>query len=149
MASEDDKFFGRLRILERQLDKLATDFFFSESFLDTPHGSFWQPPTDVYETEGSVVVRLEAPGLDVKDILIVLRANALLVRAVRRDPAPHEKKTYHQLEIRSGLFERVVSLPPNICHEEAEAQYADGFLLITVPKCDEARELHDPVQLRL
>ena len=87
MASEQEKFLDRLRKLERQLDKLTTDFFYCEAFLDTPRGSFWQPPTDVYETDSDVVVRIEAPGLDVTDILIVIRSNALLVRGVRRDTA--------------------------------------------------------------
>lgn len=149
MASEHKKFIGRLHSLERQLDKLATDFFFPESFLDTPRGGFWQPPTDVYETNDSVVVRIEAPGLEVEDMLIVLRANGLLVRAVRRTTAPEEKKAYHQLEIRSGLFERCVLLPQTIRYEEAEATYADGFIVVRIPKCEEARELTTVVRLYL
>jgi HSP20 family protein len=149
MASGPEKFLDRLRMLERQLDKLATEFFFSESFLDAPRGGLWQPPTDVYETDTEVVVRIEAPGLDVSDIRIVLQSNALLVRAVRRDPSLDEKRTYHQLEIRYGLFERVVQLPRNIRHEEAEATYTSGFLVVTVPKCPEAREATAVVHLRL
>jgi len=149
MASEQEKFLDRLRKLERQLDKLTTDFFYCEAFLDTPRGSFWQPPTDVYETDSDVVVRIEAPGLDVTDILIVIRSNALLVRGVRRDTAPGPKRTCRQLEIRYGLFERVVALPPNVRHDQAAATYTNGFLVVTVPKCEEPHELADAVQLRL
>ncbi len=148
MPSENEQFLKRVRNLERQLDKLATDFF-SDAFLDMPRGSFWQPPTDVYETESAIVVRVEAPGLDPKDILLVLRAGSLLMRAVRRDTCPHEKKTYHQLEIRYGLFERVVALPENIRHEQAEAAYRDGFILLTIPKCPKPHKPRQVIRIQL
>ena len=72
-----------------------------------------------------------------------------LSRAVRRTTAPEVKKAYHQLEIRSGLFERCVLLPQTICYEEAEATYADGFIVVRIPKCEEARELTTVVRLYL
>lgn len=149
MAPDDIKFLERLKTIEVQLERLAHDAFLSDPFSESRYGSLWRPPTDVFETQDSVVVRMEAPGLHVEDISVTLHARTLAVRAVRRDPCPEGKCKVHQIEVHYGLFERVIPLPTHIVHEEADGKYVDGFLLVTIPKCDEAREPSEAVQLRL
>ena len=149
MASEVTKFLARAKRIENQLERLANDFFLSESFCETTYGSLWRPPADVYETDSHVVVRMEVPGLLEEDISLTLSGSTLVVRAVRRDRNADPKKIYHQLEIHYGLFERVIPLPKNIVHEEAKGAYSDGFLIVTVPKCEEAIELTEIVRLHI
>ena len=149
MASENRKFLERLKKIEGQLERLANDFFISDSFVDVTYGSLWRPPADVYETEDDVVVRVEVPGLTEDNISITLHTNTLVVRAVRHEPKCHAKSVYHQLEVHYGFFERVIPVPGYIRHEEADAVYADGFLTITVPKCDQVVELTEVVHLRI
>lgn len=148
MAPDEVKFLERLKTIEVQLDRLANDLFLSDPFVETRYGSLWRPPTDVYETDDSVVVRMEAPGLHVEDISVTLHTSMLVVRAVRRDPCPDVKKRVLQLEVHYGLFERVIPLPDTICHEDAEAGYIDGFLVVSVPKSDSARQPKKAVRLR-
>ena len=147
MAPDEIKFLERLKTIEVQLERLANDVFLSEPFVEARYGSLWRPATDVYETSKSVVVRMEAPGLHVEDISVTLHASTLVVRAVRRDPCPETKCKVLQLEVHYGLFERVVPLPRNIRHEAAEAAYVDGFLLVSIPKSDKAREPKRAVRL--
>jgi len=149
MASNHLKFLDRLKKIEGQLERLANDFFISDSFLDTAAGSLWRPPTDVYETGDEVVVRMEAPGLHIEDVSVTLHTDTLVIRAVRRDPRLEPKSVYHQLEIHNGFFERAVALPRNIRHGEAQAAYVDGFLVVTIPKCEEFVELTEIVHLRI
>lgn len=150
MASDQKRFLERLTRLEAQLERVANDFFLTDSFAEWTYGSLWRPPTDVYDTDSSVVVRMEAPGLHADDITIILRSNTLIVRAVRRDTHPDTKRTFHQLEIHYGLFERVVPLPKPIRHSEASATYVDGFIVVTVPKCEEPAEpVQDVLRLRI
>jgi len=149
MAPDSTKFLERLKVLEVQLERIAHDVFLTDPFLDTSYGSLWRPPTDVYETDETVVVRMEAPGLHIEDMSVTLHATMLVVRAVRRDPCGKAKCRVHQLEVHYGLFERVVPLPGNLVHEEADGSYADGFLLVTIPKCDEPREPGQAVRLSL
>ena len=148
MAPDEPKFLERLKTIEVQLDRLANDLFLSDPFVESRYGSLWRPPTDVYETADSIVVRMEAPGLLVEDISVTLHTSMLVVRAVRRDPCPDVKKCVLQLEVHYGLFERVIPLPDTILHEEAEAGYVDGFLVVTVPKSDCARQPKEAVRLR-
>jgi HSP20 family protein len=149
MAQESLKFLERLKKLEGQLERLANDICMTYSFNEATCGALWRPPADVYETENDVVVRVEAPGLQADDIAVELHADTLVVRAVRREPEHDTKSVYHQLEIHYGYFERVVPLPRCIRHEEADAHYREGFLIVRIPKCEHEVELATVVQLRI
>jgi HSP20 family protein len=45
-----------------------------------------------------------------------------------------ERRAYHQMEIRFGKFATAIGLPGPVDIDHAVAQYADGFLTISLPK---------------
>jgi len=92
----------------------------------------WSPPTDVYETEASFVVRVEIAGMRQADFSISVEDNHLIISGVRTEPP--ERRAYHQMEIRFGEFSTAVELPPRADVEKAEAEYEDGFLAVVLPK---------------
>lgn len=92
----------------------------------------WSPPTDVYETEASFVVRVEAAGLRESDFSIEVDGKMLVVSGIRIDS--EERRAYHQMEIRYGEFSAAVELPSGVDTQHAEADYEDGFLTIIFPK---------------
>lgn len=104
--------------------------------------AFWQPPTDVYETDESVIVLIEVAGLGPEDYEITLSGRTLTVSGERHAPAG--KLIYHQMEIRHGRFRAQVPLPWPLESTGQSASYADGFLRITLPKA-QARRV--PVQV--
>ncbi len=105
--------------------------------------SVWSPPADVYETEEAYFVRVEIPGMKGQDFLISVEKDFLVVSGDRPDAAGSSRRAYHQMEIRNGRFVVAVALPGAVDIEEAEAEYEDGFLTITLPK---AAPNHIPVQ---
>ena len=96
------------------------------------HTSIWMPPTDVYETETGLIVRVEVAGMREEDFEVVVEEQILMIRGVRPDPA--ERRAYHQMEIRSGKFELAIGLPSGVDLDEASAEYNQGFLVINFPK---------------
>ena len=100
----------------------------------------WRPPTDVYETDGCVVVKVEIAGMDQSHFSISLDANRLVISGVRHDPAA--KLGYQQMEILYGHFETEVHLPRAIDEDRTEATYDNGFLNVRLPK---AQPRHVPV----
>lgn len=97
----------------------------------------WRPPTDVYETDDCVVVKVEIAGMEREDFSIVLDAKRLIIGGVRHDPAA--KLGYQQMEIFYGQFETDVHLLRAIDEEGIEATYQDGFLLVRLPKAQSRR----------
>jgi HSP20 family protein len=92
----------------------------------------WSPPTDVFETENSFVVRAEVAGMREEDFSISVDKDFLVVSGVRCES--QEKRAYQQMEIRFGEFSTAVELIPGLDIDHAEGIYKDGFLTITLPK---------------
>ena len=96
------------------------------------HSSVWTPPTDVYETAGQLVVKVEVAGMREEDFEVAVEDQILSIRGNRI--SQNERRAYHQMEIRFGKFEIAIGLPSSIDLEEASAEYKEGFLTILFPK---------------
>lgn len=92
----------------------------------------WRPPTDVYEIDDAVIVRVEIAGMHETDFSIILDGRYLSIRGVRQDVT--ERRAYHQMEIRFGEFNVDVEMPATIDVENVQATYQNGFLKIILPK---------------
>ena len=92
----------------------------------------WSPPTDVYETEENYVVRVEIAGMREEYFEIVFENNFLMISGGRPDLP--ERRAYQQMEIRFGKFETAVGLPGPVDLDASRADYAEGFLTVTMPK---------------
>jgi HSP20 family protein len=97
----------------------------------------WRPPTDVYETDDSVVVVVEIAGLGDGDYAVTLSGRTLLISGERHDPA--EKLAYQQMEIRHGRFRTQVHLPWALEPQGQQASYVNGFLRIVLAKAQVRR----------
>jgi HSP20 family protein len=103
----------------------------------------WCPPTDVYETGESIIVKVEVAGMEEEDFAISLDGRNLTISGVRRDPGT--KLAYQQMEIAYGQFESHVQLLRAIDEDRIEATYKNGFLLVRLPK---AQPRQVPVMIR-
>ena len=95
-----------------------------------PH--VWRPPTDVFETEDAIIVRVEIAGMRESDFSIHLLDRSLVIRGARQDI--QERRSYHQLEIPFGEFSTEIDLLIPVATDQIEAVYRDGFLRVTLPK---------------
>lgn len=98
----------------------------------TPRPRAWRPPTDVYELDDKLVVRVEIAGMNENEFSISLDQNVLTVKGVRPDIA--ERRAYHQMEINYGEFATAVELLVPIDTEKVRAEYQNGFLWVYLPK---------------
>lgn len=96
------------------------------------HSSIWKPPTDVYETDVKLIVKVEVAGMREDDFEVAVEDQVLMITGNR--PGQNERRAYHQMEIRSGKFEIAVALPPGVDLEQAAAEYKEGFLIVVFPK---------------
>jgi len=92
----------------------------------------WSPPTDMYETEENYVVRVEIAGMREEDFEITIEDGFLMISGSRPDIP--ERRAYQQMEIRFGKFETAVGLPGPIDIKSSNANYAEGFLTVKLPK---------------
>ncbi len=126
---------------DSETERLFKHFFSQSNLFNTIPHNLWSPPTDVYETPGRYVVRIEIPGIqDIEtDVQIELTQNVLTVRGHRRDANCDSILSFHRMEIHYGYFEKVVTLPHAINPEARQGHYRDGFLEITIEKAEPER----------
>jgi len=103
----------------------------------------WVPNTDIYETEHDLVIKMELPGITKEDLEITLEERVLRVRGLRKDPCQGNRCCFRQLEIEYGPFERQIVIPRTVEASQVKANYHNGFLLIVLPKRQQAD--HDTI----
>lgn len=96
--------------------------------------SAWEPSIDLYETADSVVVVAELAGVKQEEIRISVHSKTLIIRGERKERQAGSHRTYYQMEISTGPFERGVLLPAAVDAERATASYDGGILEIVLPK---------------
>jgi HSP20 family protein len=92
----------------------------------------WSPPTDVFETDDSIVVKVEIAGMAGHEFSIHLSTSSISISGIR--PPQSGRCAYYQMEILSGEFLTEVELPSPIDADHISADYNDGFLSVTLPK---------------
>ena len=97
----------------------------------------WRPPTDVYETDGYVVIQVEVAGMSGGDFDVTLSGKRLVISGKREDSS--QKRSYHNMEIQYGAFRSEVLIGWSLNDAELDASYEDGFLQVRVPKAKRHR----------
>ncbi len=118
------------------------DRFFNEVGRPTLFGEddrWFNPSVDVSETEASIIVKAEIPGMNKEDIDISLSDGVLTLAGEKKHEREEKKENYHFRESRAGSFRRTVQLGADVDPETVEASYRDGVLKVIVPKPEKSR----------
>jgi HSP20 family protein len=89
---------------------------------------------EVTETDDSLQVRLEVPGMERDDFDIDVVDDILVVRGEKHLQREHRSDRYHVMECAYGQFERAIPLPMAVQSDKARASYRHGVLSIELPK---------------
>jgi len=94
----------------------------------------FSPIVDAFVAPRGLVVKLGLPGLIQEDIDIFVDAGVLTVRGERQPPADAAPEAYLLHEWPYGRFERSIILPFAVDKDRIQATYADGVLIIVLPR---------------
>ena len=119
------------------LDRIRRDSLEPGHWAVWPHSNTWRPPTDVYETDDAVVVRVEIAGMREADFTVTLHEQLLTITGTRGDPS--SKVAYHQLEVRYGEFRSEVHVHWPVEQAGITATYQDGFLVVVTAQVTPAQ----------
>jgi HSP20 family protein len=95
-------------------------------------GHIWRPPTDVFETEDKIIVRVEIAGMQEGDFSVNFDQHILSIHGTRSETL--EKRAFHQMEIFFGEFNVEIEVFLAIDVQAIKAEYHDGFLRVFLPK---------------
>ncbi len=136
---ESQPFFS----LQREMNRIFDDFF--QGWDVAPFagaaarlGQF-HPSIDVRESEKEIRVKAELPGMDEKDIEVLLDNETLTIKGEKKEEKEDKGKSHYHVECSYGSFQRVIPLPAGIDQKKVQAQFKNGVLNISLPKTEEAK----------
>jgi HSP20 family protein len=106
----------------------------STSAARGPSRANWVPNTDVYTTDGGLVVKVELAGMRSDNLEITVEGTRLRISGTRPDGCRSPQCRFLVMEINYGPFETEMELPPGYDLSQAKASYLNGFLRIDVPQ---------------
>ena len=122
--------------LHREMNRLFDDMF--RSFESSPFGGArgaW-PSVDVEETDKEYRVTAELPGLEERDVEVLLQDGVLIVRGEKKVEKEAVNRTFSERYY--GRFERQIALDRDIEESAISATFRNGVLTVTAPKSAQA-----------
>ena len=134
--------FREVVTMQNRLNSLFRDMNDSDSPLTT---AAFVPAVDIYEDDKKVMLKLEVPGIDEKDLDVSVEKNTLTVKGERKFSSEEKEENFHRIERRYGSFFRSFTLPSTVDTEQVQASYNAGVLKLELAKKPEAQ----PKQIKI
>lgn len=125
----------------KQVDKLRKDM---DRMFDRLWGEFGLPvfPTtfrespriDLAETEDSLIIKTEMPGINPEDIEIDLTENTLGIKGRIKQNSVSDENGFVRTKHRVNSFSRKLQLPCRIIVDDVKATFSEGILTVNMPK---------------
>jgi HSP20 family protein len=121
--------FGDLDLVDRRMRQMLEDFGVTGARL---------PTSDVMETPEELVVKLDVPGFDEKDLTLEVSDHKLAVRGERSEDQAETDARVYVRERLNAQFERIFVLPAEVDTNKVAATLSRGVLEVHVPKIEQA-----------
>jgi HSP20 family protein len=124
--------------LHREMNKLFDDVFrgfdapLSLARL-APAGTGW-PRLEITDQDKALTVTAEVPGLEEKDIEVLLDDGVLTLRGERTSETSDKDRQFSERFY--GRFERRIPLDYQIAEDKVSAAFKNGVLTVTLPKAE-------------
>ena len=147
LRTEMDRLFDRfaggwgMPSLRRMFDAEPT--FRYESSLTVP-----SPAVDITEDEAGYKVTAELPGMNEKEVEVVLSDGMLTLKGEKRAEKEQKDKNFYLSERSYGSFQRSFTLPDGVDRDKIAADFAKGVLTITMPKTAKAKEAEKKIEVK-
>lgn len=128
--------------LHREVNRLFDDVFrgFGSGLPSFGHsatfGGSW-PSVEICDTEKEIKVVADVPGLEEKDIEVLLNDGVLTLKGEKRSESEGRDRQFSERYY--GRFERRIPLGVEVKEDQVDATFRNGVLTVTLPKTDKAQ----------
>ena len=138
--------------LQESMNRLFNDFMggFDRFPLTDRHmrDMMGAPRLDVSEDGKAVLVTAELPGMNEKDVELLLTEKTLTIKGEKKMEKEDEGRDYYRSERTYGAFCRSLTLPAPIDRGKVEATFKNGVLKVTLPKTGEALQAPKKIEVK-
>jgi HSP20 family protein len=128
--------------LHREVNRLFDDVFRG---LDgglpsvgrvSPFNGNW-PSVEISDNDKEIKVTAEVPGMEEKDIEVLLDDGVLTLRGEKRSETGDKDRQFSERYY--GRFERRIPVGCEVQEDEVDARFRNGVLTVTLPKTEKAQ----------
>ena len=98
-----------------------------------------QPLLDVYETDSTIEVSVDLPGVEKKDVKVNVGNGFLTIAGERKNTSGESAEDRIWQETSFGTFKRSFELTDTVFEDKIKAQFKNGVLKISLPKPEEIK----------
>jgi HSP20 family protein len=131
-----------LYAFQKEINRLFDDFsrdFDLAPFQTTGERRFFSPSIDVKEDSKMITVNAELPGMEEKDVEVLLTDNALTLQGEKKEEKEDKGEGYYHMERKYGSFRRVIPVPAGVDTKKVKATFKNGVLTVLIPKTEEEK----------
>ena len=103
------------------------------------------PALDVYETDDTLEITVDLPGVDASAIRVIAKGDGVLVAGEKSARRTHGESSFHLVERGYGRFARVIRLGRACDTAQAQATLTGGELRVSIPKISDRRGRSVPI----
>ncbi|RUM24037.1 Hsp20/alpha crystallin family protein [Rhizobium vallis] len=135
---ERDPFLSLHREVNRLFDDVFRGFGSGLPSFGNPSGfgSGW-PSVEISNAEKEIKVTAEVPGLEEKDIEVLLTDGVLTLKGEKRSESEDKDRQFSERYY--GRFERRIPLGVEVKEDQVDATFRNGVLTVTLPKTEKAQ----------
>ncbi len=124
--------FQEFRRMEEKVNRLFADMRMRINGELKP--GLRTPPIDIREEKDNIVVSIEIPGIEQKDIKLKVHPNKIELKVERKIEKKVQTEKFVHNERKYKAFYRSFPLPKKVLPEKSKHAYKDGVLKIVMPK---------------
>lgn len=132
-----DPFLSLHRDVNKLFDEVFRGFGTPSLFGQmTPRSGTW-PSVEFSENDKEIRVSAEVPGLEEKDVEVLLEDGVLTLRGEKKSEAEDQDRQFSERYY--GRFERRIGLGREVDEDKVVATFKNGLLTVTLPKTEKAQ----------
>ncbi|MGZ2488219.1 HSP20 family protein [Rhizobium pisi] len=131
-----DPFLSLHREVNRLFDDAFRGFGLPSFGKASAVGGGW-PSVEISDTEKEIKVTAEVPGLEEKDIEVLLNDGVLTLKGEKRSESEDKDRQFSERYY--GRFERRIPLGVEVKEDQVDATFRNGVLTVTLPKTEKAQ----------
>src|SRR5215211_8041876 len=124
--------------LHREMNRLFDDVFNTFGATSLANRMPAWPSVEVIQSDKDVRVSAELPGMDEKDVEVLVDNDVLTIRGEKKSESEDQGRRFS--EHYYGRFQRSIALPFEVDEEKAQASFKNGVLTVTIPKSATAKD---------
>lgn len=129
--------FQDIATLQDRINRLFEDAFPSPRAADPGAETdtvAWRPVVDIYETEATLVITAELPGIRKEDVSVEVKDNVLTIKGQRLRQDAVDEEQYVRRERSFGKFSRSFNLRYHVDPDAIGARFKEGLLRVEITK---------------